>query len=206
MQQHDPNIRRSYRTYLFGHRPMPPGWNTELVDGKRIYISPGGVRSRIHPRVFRTFAQLNTLTPQQLLTIQLWEVDALTSILRENLPNPFPTDPKSIMIMALIVASRESFNIIEDFTHGWSPQQKSNMLFDIKNRYIAERDAQYGIITGVANLPMVPLPAPPSHTPQINSNKGGRNRCVRKNKKTGKKTVSKRGRYKKTKKNNRRRK
>ena len=206
MQQHDPNIRRSYRTYLFGHRPMPPRWNTELVDGKRIYISHDGVRTRIHPRVFRTFAQLNTLTPQQLLHIELWEVDPNSATLAVNFPNPFPMDPKSIMIGLLIEASLESFNIIEDFTHGWSPQQKINMLFATKNRYIAERDAQYGIINGVANLPMPPLPEAPTHPVKINRPNGGRNRRVRKNKKTGKKKASKRDRYKKTKKNNRRRK
>ena len=58
---------------------------------------------------------------------------------------------------------------------------------------------------GVANLPMPPLPAAPTGPVKINPRKGG-NRRLRKNKKTGKKTASKRGRYKKTKKNNRRRK
>jgi len=198
MQQpvRDPHILRTCLTYELGYKPMPYGWSEQLanVSGSMVsvYRYNNGIGTRIHPRVFRTFDELARLTLQELLTIQLWEVYPKTAT--ATLSVPFPTDSKSKIIKLLIEASRDSFNIIEDFTNGWGREQKISRLFPIKNRYIAARNEEL-------------FPTAPTGTGlnQINPPKGG-NRRLRKNKKTGKKTSSKRGRYKKTKKNNRRRK
>lgn len=189
----------TYREYH--PEELPAGWSKVDIDGKVKYTHRDGRVTPVHPSVFKTFNELNALTPKQLLTIEPYQIDNTKrstgkgreqSIL-STIPTPFPTDNKSKMIISLILTSVESYNLIGNIT-GINPltklpltrQDKINLLFQKKTECTQELASLYAGIY----MPSPPLPFPPTGKP-----KGG---SRRKNRKTGKKISAKRRKHRRT--------
>lgn len=199
----------TYREY---HPPqLPPGWSKDIgIEGKPKYTHRDGRVTRVHPSVFKTFDELNALTPEQLLTIEPYQIDNTKIYTKtgqeqrilSTIPTPFPTDNKSKMIITLILTSVESYNIIDNIIENFTRKDKINILSQKKTQCTEQLVSLYHDIVyppavyppppppAVYDPAVVRLPSPPTRNPKAGSR--------RKNRKTGKKISAKRRKHRRT--------